>query len=153
MECHFSGVGGYGDVFSVDTNGLNYKELIDFDIVDGEQPFGSLVISGTQLFGMTYEGGANGDGNVFSIDTNGSSFKDILDFNGANGKGPNGSLLIWGDKLYGMTTNGGEGSSPAGCIFSIDTNGITISNGLVSTVMTEASLMALLLWLERLSSE
>ncbi len=59
-------------------------------------PRGSLVISGSTLFGMTTTGGANNDGFIFSIHIDGTNYKDIFDFNGTNGSTPEGSLLATG---------------------------------------------------------
>ena len=110
-----------GCIFSIDTNGNNYKILLDFNDTNGGYPLGSLTLSGSRLYGMTSNGGVSGFGNIFSIDTDGSGFKNLLYFNGTNGKSPNGSLIISGSQLFGMTYAGGIHDS--GVIFSIDTNG------------------------------
>jgi uncharacterized repeat protein (TIGR03803 family) len=79
---------------------------------------------------MTYEGGLNTDGNVFSIDTNGTAFKDLADFAGSgtsiDGSSPDGDVILSGNTLYGMTEVGGN--SDSGCIFSLDTTGVTYTN-------------------------
>lgn len=114
------GIPGYsGNIFSIDTNGSDYKDLLDFNGTDGQQPMGSLSLSGGRLYGMTMMGGT-GVGNIFSIDTNGNGFKDLFNFNTANNY-PEGSLTVLGNMLYGMTLGGG--AHGYGCIFSIDTNG------------------------------
>ncbi len=95
--------------------------LLDFNGVNGKTPYGSLLLSGKKLYGMTYEGGLLDSGNVFSIDTNGNNYKDLLDFNTSNGKNPWGSLILIGKRLYGMTYMGGANLN--GCIFSVDTDG------------------------------
>ena len=61
----------YGILYSVKTDGTNYKDLFDFndDNNIGKWPKGGLTVSGTTLYGMTYEGGANDDGVVFSYNT------------------------------------------------------------------------------------
>ena len=49
-----------GTIFKVETNGGGYTLLHEFvgGADDGETPYyGSLVISGTTLYGMTYKGG------------------------------------------------------------------------------------------------
>ena len=111
----------FGDIFTIDTNGNNFKDLLDFNgSTNGAYPYGSLIISGAQLFGMTYYG-VTGYGNVFSIDTAGNNLKELYDFNGTDGNGPAASLTLLGSTLYGMT---GSGGVPAkGNIFSIDTTG------------------------------
>jgi uncharacterized repeat protein (TIGR03803 family) len=111
----------YGNIFRIDTDGNNFKVLLEFNKTNGAYPEGSLTLSGKVLYAMALQGGANNDGCVFSIDTDGSKYSDMLDFNGTNGSGPGGSLIYASGLLYGMTNGGGVHS--AGCIFSIDTNG------------------------------
>ena len=116
---HSSGV-----IFSIDTNGLNYENLWNFDWASGSGPNGSLILAGNKLYGMASGGGAHGYGIVFSIDTNGTGFKDRFDFNGIEGDNPMGSLTISGKLIYGMTTLAGTDLSHRyGNIFSLDTNG------------------------------
>jgi uncharacterized repeat protein (TIGR03803 family) len=111
----------WGNIFSLDTSGNNFSSLLNFDKTDGEEPQGSLIISGSTLFGMVTGGGTYGDGLIVSIDTNGSNFKELLNFDNTNGVNPNGDLVLLGGKLYGMTESGGK--YHYGLIFSIDTNG------------------------------
>ena len=110
-----------GCVFSIDTNGNGYKELLIFNGTNGSEPFGSLIFSKGRLYGMTCYGGSSNLGQIFSLDTNGTAYNDLLDFTGLNGAYPFGSLIISGKKLYGMTDEGG--ASHYGNVFSIDTNG------------------------------
>jgi uncharacterized repeat protein (TIGR03803 family) len=107
-----------GCIFSIDTNGLGYKDLFDFDASTGEAGSNSLTLLGNKLYGV---GGKN-YGHIFSIDTNGSGYVDLFDFNGTNGTAPQGSLIFYGSKLYGMTAYGGANNH--GDVFSIDTNGV-----------------------------
>jgi hypothetical protein len=124
------GINGLGNIFSVQTNGTNYKNLIDFTgdtgSYIGAEPWGSLTLSGDTLYGMTQQGGINGDGTIFSVQTNGTNYKDLIDFSGTSGSyvgaQPWGSLTLSGDTLYGMTTAGGIGR--IGNIFSVQTNGM-----------------------------
>ncbi|HTB05867.1 MAG TPA: T9SS type A sorting domain-containing protein [Bacteroidia bacterium] len=98
-----------------------FTNLLNFDTVSGQSPFGNLTLSGNKLYGMTSTGGANNDGVIFMVDTNGGNYKDIYDFNGGFGSRPFGTLLLVGNKFYGMAEMGG--GNGVGCIFSIDTNG------------------------------
>jgi uncharacterized repeat protein (TIGR03803 family) len=41
--------------------------LLDFNGPNGKNPFGSLTLSGSALYGMTAYGGARGDGTVFAL--------------------------------------------------------------------------------------
>ncbi len=118
-----------GTIFSIDTNGSGFKILLTFNYQ--EMPHGSLTLSGSRLYGMTYTGGNGHQGNVFSLDTNGTGVKDLHDFSYTAGNGllddgatPNGNVTIIGSKLYGMTKYGGDvGRDLQGTIFSMDTNG------------------------------
>ncbi len=93
----------------------------DFDIANGTYPEGSLVLSGSTLYGMTSYGGANNYGTIFSVSVFGTSYTDLHDFNDTLGATPYGSLTLSGVKLFGMAWRGGIDS--AGCIFSMNING------------------------------
>jgi uncharacterized repeat protein (TIGR03803 family) len=109
---YFGGANNLGCIFSIDTNGSRYKDLLDFDVTNGATPTGDLTLLGNKLYGMTL----NGDENLFSIDTNGTGYKALHGPGGALG-----SLVLASGKLYGMTYGGGGDSD--GVVFSIDTNG------------------------------
>jgi len=114
----------WGDIFSINTNGSGFKDLWDFyqgGDTNGAEPYGSLILSGKKLYGMTEDGGTNDLGNVFSIDTDGSHYKDLFDFTSHTGYNPNSSLILSGKVLYGMTPAGGRNSD--GVVFSVDTDG------------------------------
>jgi uncharacterized repeat protein (TIGR03803 family) len=90
---------------------------------DGSFPFGSLVLAGSTLYGMTQTGGTSGGGTVFRIGTDGSGFGLLHSFASGPGDGarPRGDLTLSGSTLYGMTGLGG--SSALGTIFGIETDG------------------------------
>ena len=90
---------------------------------DGQDPRGSLVVSGSTLYGMTRLGGDADNGAILSINTDGSDMTILHEFvGGANdGSRPEGSLILSGDTMYGMTILGG--SNGGGVIFSIGTDG------------------------------
>lgn len=116
----------YGTIFSINTDGTGYKDLWDFDDTgtNGAQPYGSLILSGGVLYGMTLVGGINGVGNIFSINTNGTGYKDIYNFNntpGTNPFKPVGTLILSGGVFYGMTNSGGANEN--GAVFSVNMNG------------------------------
>jgi len=117
------GANADGGVFSIDTNGTHYKDILDFNGTNGSFPHGALTLIGSTLYGMTNMGGKNGKGCIFSIDTNSSGYTDIWDFDdtGSNGANPSANLTLSGSVFYGMTTAGGR--SQDGNIFSINTNG------------------------------
>jgi len=110
-----------GTIFSIDTSGAGYKDLVDFNRTKGYYAQGFLTLVGNKLFGMTYSGGAHDSGVIFSVDTNGSAYTHVVDCDSATGCNSYGSLTLARSKLYGMTYYGGVHDS--GVLFSIDTNG------------------------------
>jgi uncharacterized repeat protein (TIGR03803 family) len=120
---NLGGTSNLGTIYKVKPDGSEYTKLLDFTgAFNGSNPYGSLLLSGGVLYGMTRNGGASGLGCIFSINTDGSGYYKMLDFTGAaNGSGPYGSLIISGGILYGMTFSGG--STGSGCIFKINPDG------------------------------
>ncbi len=96
-----------GVVFSIDTNGSNYKKLYVLNRATGAYPRGTLSILGSTLYGLADLGGVSDSGVMFSIDTNGAGFTKIYDFAGIYGTNPFGSLTLSGNNFYGMTSYGG----------------------------------------------
>ncbi|MDD4890165.1 MAG: PEP-CTERM sorting domain-containing protein [Phycisphaerae bacterium] len=123
MTSQGGGADNNGIVFSIPTSGGALSILHDFTGgTDGGSPQGSLVLSGTTLYGMAMLGGAGsglGNGTIFSVGATGSGFEVIHQFAGGalDGATPQGSLLLDGNTLYGMTSGGGANS--AGTIFSV----------------------------------
>jgi uncharacterized repeat protein (TIGR03803 family) len=119
------GASNSGTIFSINTNGTNYTLLHSFagGGTDGAYPQGSLILSGSTLYGMTYEGGDSNRGTIFSIGTDGNNFTLLREFagGGADGASPQGSLILSGSTLFGMTSLGGD--SNLGTVFSIATDG------------------------------
>jgi uncharacterized repeat protein (TIGR03803 family) len=55
-----------GLIFKIRTNGSQYTKLYSFDsTIGGYTPFGSLILDGTSLYGLTYQGGLNSLGTAF----------------------------------------------------------------------------------------
>jgi uncharacterized repeat protein (TIGR03803 family) len=112
-----AGLGGKGNIFSINANGTGFKNLYIFNGTDGKYPYGDLTLSAPALYGMTEKGGRSGDGNIFSINTDGTGFQELHSFNGADGLEPFSSLTLSGSTLYGMTLRGG--SHGDGVVFSL----------------------------------
>jgi len=119
----------YGTIFRVETDGTLFSILHEFagGADDGRYPYGSLVLSGSTLYGMTIDGGDSDVGTVFKIETNGTGFTLLHEFaGGANdGANPHGSLVLSGSTLYGMTAHGGD--SDVGTIFRMETDSTLFS--------------------------
>jgi hypothetical protein len=129
------GGAGYGNVFSVGTDGTNYQNLVSFtgSGTTGVGPFlvqGSLTLGGTTLYGMNSFGGADNYGNIFSVGTNGTNYQDLVFFTGVAGPAiglvPRGSLTLSNSTLYGMTSNGG--ASLSGNVFCLRIDGSGFQN-------------------------
>jgi uncharacterized repeat protein (TIGR03803 family) len=120
---------GWGTVFGIVTNGVNFTTLHSFTFTgtDGANPVGSLALSGSTLFGVTRVGGnpnvnnGLGYGTIFSGNVNGSGFTTLHSFSGSDGSTPNGDLVLAGSTLYGTSTGGG--SSNEGTVFAVNTGG------------------------------
>ena len=128
------GSSGNGTVFAVHADGSGgFTNLYNFTATsssfphpnsDGANPLAGLILSGNTLYGTARNGGAWGNGTVFAIHTDGMSFTNLHDFSGSPGDGalPGAGLILSGDTLYGTTLVGG--TSDAGTVFAIKTNGM-----------------------------
>jgi uncharacterized repeat protein (TIGR03803 family) len=121
---------GNGTIFKINTDGTGFVNLYSFSggsfiNSDGALPQGSLVLSGSKLYGSATEGGANGRGTIFSINTDGTGFANLHNFNLTDGNFPYGDLVLSGSVLYGMANGGGAYSN--GDIFKVNTDGTGFS--------------------------
>ena len=114
-----------GVVFKVNTDGTGYGLLHEFawGADDGANPNGSLILSGSTLYGMTEAGGDHNDGVIFKVNTDGTGYNHLREFTGGadDGGGPFGSLILSGSTLYGMTSHGGD--DDYGTVFQVNTDG------------------------------
>src|SRR5579871_2176165 len=123
-----------GTIFQINTNGTSPQALHNFPSIpnDGKFPYGSLLLSGSALYGMTYQGGTNNADVIFEINTDGTGYQILHHFTGTSNRGspsdganPEGDLILSGSTLYGMTYAGG--TNGGGMIFQISTNGMNFA--------------------------
>ncbi len=142
---------GLGTVFKINPDGSGYALLHTFtgsSFGDGDNPMGSLVTWGGELYGMTQIGGTSDKGAIFKIHPDGSGYTLLYSFAGGSGDGrlPRGSLVETGGALFGMTYSGG--ASDYGTIFKIhpDGSGYTLlhnfAGGAADGAMPSDSLLA-----------
>jgi uncharacterized repeat protein (TIGR03803 family) len=118
-----------GTVFRMNTDGTGFSVLTYFtNWLEGANPVGGLVLSGSTLYGTTGGGGEPGDGYdhpgngvVFKVNTDGSGYAVLKSFSGSDGRFPVARLLLAGSTLYGTTAWGG--STDDGVVFRVNTDG------------------------------
>jgi uncharacterized repeat protein (TIGR03803 family) len=93
---------------------------------DGAAPKGTLLLSGSTLYGTAGDGGSSGNGTVFAVNTDGSGFTNLHSFTGSDGGGPEAGLILSGNTLYGTT---------AGGVFAVNTDGSAFTSLLSFTVV------------------
>ena len=114
------GLTGDGNIFSVGIDGTNYRNLLSFTgsggLASGENPSGSLTLSGTTFYGVTQLGGVSHYGNIFSVGIDGSDYHDLYNFSGGSDGGDveEGELVLTGGTLFGVTLGGGSALGDAG---------------------------------------
>lgn len=129
MTMH-GGASDFGVLFRVNTDGSGYTNLHAFvgGAADGAYPSGDLILSGTNFYGLTSQGGAGNLGTVFRVNTNGSSYTNLHSFAGypTEGANPPRSLTLDGSTLYGMAQAGGAAN--LGVVFKMNTDGSSYTN-------------------------
>lgn len=141
------------NLFRVNTGGSGFTNLYDFTYAnndpstgtdtnsDGDEldstgthpTYGSLISSGTLLYGVAIAGGSGGNGTVFKFDAFSGSFTTLYSFSNTTynstlqvdtnttGDNPVGGIVLSGNTLYGTTSSGGSAGS--GTVFKVDTDG------------------------------
>ena len=131
------GTAGGGTVFKINTDGSGFGLLHSFTPAnpatgapgDGGYPLGSLLVSGSTLYGTTSSGGPADNGTVFKVNLDASGFATLYAFgatdpgSGTNSDGaePWAGVLLSGGTLYGTSSRGGNAGS--GTIFKLNTDG------------------------------
>jgi uncharacterized repeat protein (TIGR03803 family) len=109
-----------GVIFSFNNDGSEFTLLHTFagGTSDGANPYGSLLINGTDLYGTTASGGTSNKGTVFHLSTDGNNFSILHSFAGnPDGEKPIDNVIMLNNTLYGMTVFGGTYNE--GAIFAI----------------------------------
>jgi uncharacterized repeat protein (TIGR03803 family) len=123
------GNSGYGTVFALTTNGLNFTTLHHFGWnSDGAYPR-TMILSGNTLYGTCNSGGTSGNGTVYAVNTSGTGFTNLYQFFGSSGPlntnthgaNPFAGLVLSGNTLYGTSLGGGN--SGKGTVFAVNTDG------------------------------
>ena len=113
-----------GVIFKLMTDGSNYMILYSFGSTshDSKNPYGSLLLDGTQLYGTTAKGGDNDMGTVLAINTDGSGYNRLHSFGSTHHDGtkPIDNVILLNQALYGMTTGGGDYNQ--GTVFEVPLN-------------------------------
>jgi hypothetical protein len=101
-----------GTAFRINTDGTGFNILHSFGLSpgDGVGPSGTMVQSGSTLYGLTGHGGGSLGGTIYRMNTDGSGFGLVHSFSG-NGIRPRGPLVVSGSTLFGMTTDGPRAAS------------------------------------------
>ena len=105
INCSPDGIHWVGNVFRMETNGSGEIEYI-FGTLDGQHPNDGLVLAGTNLFGVTTQGGSNNCGTIYRISTNIDGFVALHHFTPSEGR-PAGKIALRDENIYGVTQNGG----------------------------------------------
>ena len=105
---------GVGVIFSFDPVASGYTVLHDFNITDGSEPYGGLLLYEEKLYGLA-SGKFSGDnirgpyGVLFSLDLATGIFQKHLDFNYNNGGQLRGRMVQYDDGLlYGLVNVDGQ---------------------------------------------
>lgn len=119
------GSGGAGTVFKMNTSGTGYQVLHNFTgfSSDGDNPIGTLTLSGSTLYGVTEDGGAQNIGTIYKINTDGTALQFLHSFSGGSmdGNYASGGVLLSGTTLFGMTKFGG--TTNMGTVYKMNIDG------------------------------
>lgn len=125
---------GFGAIFSMTTNGTNFKLLHSFDNTNSASPSPNLLLAGGVLYGTAFNPNS---GIVYRMNADGSGYTNLYIFSdeqvaaigvytNADGSGPAAGVILSGNTLYGTTMNGGFYGS--GTLFRVNTDGSGFAN-------------------------
>ncbi len=108
-----------GVLFSFNPLTGKYATLINFNVLNGSNPYGGLLMDTLNglLYGTAYMGGADDDGILYSYNPGTGKQEVLVTFNDTtNGSTPTGNLTLGPDgKLYGMTLGDATGNGLLFC--------------------------------------
>jgi uncharacterized repeat protein (TIGR03803 family) len=108
------GIGGQGTVFCLDTNGGQFRVLVNFSGPNGKAPYTGLTLSSNILYGATAAGGVSNKGAVYRLNTDGTDYQLLKSFSTNDGFLLLSGLTLNSDgsTLFGATYggNGNNGS-------------------------------------------
>jgi uncharacterized repeat protein (TIGR03803 family) len=131
-------IAGLGLIPSGRVAAQNFTNLHSFDFGDGAMPYAGLVLSGTNFYGTTSEGGDGnqgffvGTGSVFKASANGAVVTDLQGFTplrsstNSGGAFPKAGLILSGNTLYGTASAGTTSSN--GAVFAVNIDGTGFTN-------------------------
>ncbi len=111
-----------GALFALNMDGSEYAVLHWFGFDDGYEPYGTLLVSGTTLFGTTSMGGTDGDGIIFRLGVDGQDWSVLKNFTGQDGASSQSGLIASGTTLFGTTQIGGT-PWDSGMLFRMEMDG------------------------------
>lgn len=118
-----AGINNCGVLFKANIDGTGFAVLHAFSsaTTDGCYPYGTPIIKGSLLYGLTCGGGAKNLGTLFQFNLKAASFRILHSFQGApaEGENPLHSLLWKNGVFYGTTYLGG--TADRGTVFSYST--------------------------------
>lgn len=117
----FGGTSNFGTLFSFNPSGNIFTKIVDFDLINGGFPWGTMMrASDNKLYGATYSGGVGTGGSIFKLDPVNDSYTLLYSLTQATDGGGITDKLIQATngKLYGMAAYGGNTGD--GTIFNYD---------------------------------
>jgi len=119
-------VTGLNLIFSIHSDGTDFKILHQSDGTNAGQYGVSLILNGSYLYCATLQGGTDDAGTLFRIKTDGTGLQKLVDFNYTIGVYPQEPIVVFNSKVYGTTSTGGPVGS--GSIFEVQTDGTGFRN-------------------------
>ena len=128
----FYGVTGYGGpnsgqgvLYRINPDGTGYTILHTFHggSTDAARPVGRLIVDGSNVYGVSKNGGTNNFGTIYSMDLTNGNVTVLHSFAGGTNDGefPCASIVLIDSTLYGSAELGGPDN--LGVVFKINTNG------------------------------